>query len=107
MLPMVVAGGLLIALSLCFGLNAAEQAGSLPAILKQIGAAAFMLMVPMLSGYIAYSIADRPGLAPGLIGGLLASQLQAGFRRYCLRFSCWLYRAFIAKTQTSYKFRST
>jgi PTS system fructose-specific IIC component len=79
MLPMVVAGGLLIALSLCFGLNAAEQAGSLPAILKQIGAAAFMLMVPMLSGYIAYSIADRPGLAPGLIGGLLASQLQAGF----------------------------
>jgi fructose-specific phosphotransferase system IIC component len=33
----------------------------------------------MLSGYIAYSIADRPGLAPGLIGGLLASQLQAGF----------------------------
>lgn len=79
MLPMVVAGGLLIALSLCFGLNAAEHAGSLPAILKQIGAAAFMLMVPMLSGYIAYSIADRPGLAPGLIGGLLASQLQAGF----------------------------
>lgn len=79
MLPMVVAGGLLIALSLCFGLNAAEQTGSLPAILKQIGAAAFMLMVPMLSGYIAYSIADRPGLAPGLIGGLLASQLQAGF----------------------------
>ncbi|WP_301429385.1 fructose-specific PTS transporter subunit EIIC [Acinetobacter baumannii] len=79
MLPMVVAGGLLIALSLCFGLNAAEQAGSLPAILKQIGAAAFTLMVPMLSGYIAYSIADRPGLAPGLIGGLLAAQLQAGF----------------------------
>lgn len=36
-------------------------------------------MVPMLSGYIAYSIADRPGLAPGLIGGLLAAQLQAGF----------------------------
>ncbi|MEK5772919.1 PTS fructose transporter subunit IIBC, partial [Acinetobacter variabilis] len=40
---------------------------------------AFTLMVPMLSGYIAYSIADRPGLAPGLIGGLLAAQLQAGF----------------------------
>ncbi len=38
-----------------------------------------MLMVPMLSGYIAYSIADRPGLAPGLSGGLMASQLQAGF----------------------------
>ena len=79
MLPMVVAGGLLIALSLCFGLNAAEQAGSLAAILKQIGAAAFSLMVPMLAGYIAYSIADRPGLAPGLIGGLIATELNAGF----------------------------
>ncbi|MCU4414120.1 fructose-specific PTS transporter subunit EIIC [Acinetobacter sp. WU_MDCI_Axc73] len=79
MLPMVVAGGLLIALSLCFGLNAAEQSGSLAYILKQIGLAAFTLMVPMLSGYIAYSIADRPGLTPGLIGGLLAVQLQAGF----------------------------
>ncbi|ENW15403.1 PTS system, fructose-specific IIB component [Acinetobacter haemolyticus CIP 64.3 = MTCC 9819] len=79
MLPMVVAGGLLIALSLCFGLNASEETGSLAYILKQIGAAAFTLMVPMLSGYIAYSIADRPGLAPGLIGGLIATQLEAGF----------------------------
>ncbi|MFV8193365.1 fructose-specific PTS transporter subunit EIIC [Acinetobacter soli] len=79
MLPMVVAGGLLIALSLCFGLNAAEQSGSLAYILKQIGVTAFTLMVPMLSGYIAYSIADRPGLTPGLIGGLMATQLQAGF----------------------------
>lgn len=79
MLPMVVAGGLLIALSLCFGLNAAEQAGSLAAVLKQIGAAAFSLMVPMLAGYIAYSIADRPGLAPGLVAGLIATQLNAGF----------------------------
>ncbi|MFX5100725.1 PTS fructose transporter subunit IIBC, partial [Acinetobacter baumannii] len=42
-------------------------------------AAAFTLMVPMLAGYIAYSIADRPGLTPGLIGGLLATQLEAGF----------------------------
>lgn len=79
MLPMVVAGGLLIALSLCFGLNAAEQTGSLAHVLKQIGVTAFTLMVPMLSGYIAYSIADRPGLTPGLIGGLLATQLDAGF----------------------------
>jgi len=70
---------LLIALSLCFGLNAAEEAGSLAAVLKQIGAAAFSLMVPMLAGYIAYSIADRPGLAPGLVGGLIATQLNAGF----------------------------
>ena len=40
---------------------------------------AFKLMVPLLAGYIAYSIADRPGLAPGMIGGLLASTLGAGF----------------------------
>jgi PTS system fructose-specific IIC component len=79
MLPMVVAGGLLIALSFCFGITAFEVQGSVAAALKQIGDAAFLLMVPMLSGYIAYSIADRPGLAPGLIGGVLASQLQAGF----------------------------
>ncbi len=50
MLPMVVAGGLLIALSLCFGLNAAEQAGSLPAILKQIGAAATYAHGPYVIG---------------------------------------------------------
>lgn len=79
MLPMVVAGGLLIALSFCFGIDAFKEAGTLAAALKQIGDAAFLLMVPMLSGYIAYSIADRPGLAPGLIGGVLATQLQAGF----------------------------
>lgn len=43
------------------------------------GKAAFALMVPVLAGYIAYSIADRPGLAPGLIGGMLASTSGAGF----------------------------
>jgi PTS system fructose-specific IIC component len=80
MLPMVVAGGLLIALSFVFGIHAAEEPGTLAAALKQIGAgAAFQLMVPLLAGYIAYSIADRPGLAPGMIGGLLASTLGAGF----------------------------
>jgi PTS system fructose-specific IIC component len=77
MLPMVVAGGLIIAISFIFGLNPVD--GSFAASLKQIGVAAFTLMVPMLAGYIAYSIADRPGLTPGLIGGLLAAQLQAGF----------------------------
>lgn len=80
MLPMVVAGGLLIALSFVFGIHAAEEPGTLAAALKQIGAgAAFQLMVPLLAGYIAYSIADRPGLAPGMIGGMLATTLGAGF----------------------------
>ncbi|WP_313643693.1 PTS fructose-like transporter subunit IIB [Pseudomonas sp.] len=80
MLPMVVAGGLLIALSFVFGIEAYKEAGSLPAALMQIGGeAGFKMMVPLLAGYIAWSIADRPGLAPGMIGGLLASTLGAGF----------------------------
>lgn len=80
MLPMVVAGGLLIALSFVFGIEAYKEAGTLPAALMQIGGeAAFKLMVPLLAGYIAWSIADRPGLAPGMIGGLLAGTLGAGF----------------------------
>lgn len=80
MLPMVVAGGLLIALSFVFGITAFKEEGTLAAALMQIGGeSAFKLMVPLLAGYIAYSIADRPGLAPGMIGGLLASTLGAGF----------------------------
>ncbi|MGB3123229.1 MAG: PTS fructose-like transporter subunit IIB [Pseudomonas sp.] len=79
MLPMVVAGGLLIALSFVFGIHAFEEKGTLAAALKTVGDQAFMLMVPLLAGYIAYSIADRPGIAPGMIGGLLAGTLGAGF----------------------------
>ncbi len=80
MLPMVVAGGLMIALSFVFGIKAYEDEGSLAAALMQIGGGtAFKLMIPMLAGYIAYSIADRPGLAPGMIGGYLAGTLGAGF----------------------------
>lgn len=77
MLPLVVAGGLLIALSLVFGIDA--QSGTLADALQQIGIAAFALMIPLLSGYIAYSMAGRSGLAPGMIGGMLASTLDAGF----------------------------
>ncbi len=80
MLPMVVAGGLLIALSFVFGIEAFQQEGSLPAALMKIGGGtAFALMIPVLAGYIAYSIADRPGIAPGMIGGMLASEIGAGF----------------------------
>ncbi|MBB3142144.1 PTS fructose-like transporter subunit IIB [Halomonas organivorans] len=80
MLPMVVAGGLLIALSFVFGIEAFKEEGTLPAALMQIGGGtAFALMVPVLAGYIAYSIADRPGIAPGMIGGMLASNIGAGF----------------------------
>ncbi len=80
MLPMVVAGGLLIALSFVFGIEAFKEEGTLPAALMEIGGGtAFALMVPVLAGYIAYSIADRPGIAPGMIGGMLASNIGAGF----------------------------
>ncbi len=82
MIPFVVAGGLLIALAFALGgINAgsAENAGTLVHALSTIGGLGFSLMVPALAGYIAFSIADRPGLAPGMIGGLLAAQLGAGF----------------------------
>lgn len=78
MLPVIVAGGLIIALSFVFGLK--PEPGSFGDALMQIGAkSAFALIVPVLSGFIAFSIADRPGLAPGLIGGMLASNLGMGF----------------------------
>ncbi|MGI4859619.1 MAG: PTS fructose transporter subunit IIC [Janthinobacterium lividum] len=83
MLPFIVAGGLLIALSFALGgIYAFDDAhkGTLAWSLFQIGAkSAFVLIVPVLSGYIAYSIADRPGIAPGMVGGMLASSLNAGF----------------------------
>ncbi|PKH24349.1 PTS fructose transporter subunit IIBC [Enterobacterales bacterium CwR94] len=80
MLPMVVAGGLTIALSFAFGITAFKEEGTLAAALMQIGGgSAFALMVPVLAGFIAFSIADRPGLTPGLIGGMLATSINAGF----------------------------
>lgn len=80
MLPVVVAGGLIIALSFVFGIEAFKEEGTLAAALMSIGGgSAFALMIPVLAGYIAFSIADRPGLAPGLIGGMLASSIGSGF----------------------------
>lgn len=80
MIPFVVAGGILIAISFAFGIEAFKQPGTLPAALMQIGGgSAFALMVPILSAYIAFSIADRPGLVPGFVGGMLAVSTGAGF----------------------------
>ncbi len=82
MLPLVVAGGLLIAISFMFGIEAfkdASIAGGLPKALMDIGGgAAFHLMIAVFAGYVAFSIADRPGLAVGLIGGMLATSAGAG-----------------------------
>jgi fructose-specific PTS system IIC-like component len=80
MIPFVVAGGVLLALSvLLYGSAAVPPEGTWLNQLFNIGAAGLGLMVPILAGYIAFSIADRPGLAPGAIGGYLASQIGAGF----------------------------
>ncbi|MER2527705.1 MAG: PTS fructose-like transporter subunit IIB [Candidatus Competibacter denitrificans] len=83
MLPFVVAGGLLIAISFAIGgINVFEDAnkGTLGWTLFQIGAkSGFALMVPVLAGFIAYSIADRPGITPGMIGGMIASAIGSGF----------------------------
>src|SRR5512139_3109846 len=82
MLPIVVAGGILIALAFAFGGITTEgyPEGTLAwALMKIGGETAFALFVLMLSAFIAYSVADRPGIAPGIIGGMLATSVGSGF----------------------------
>lgn len=84
MLPFVVGGGILIAISFIFGINAADPKDPsyhpIAEALSTIGGGnAFALMIPVLAGFIAMSIADRPGFAPGMIGGFMAATGGAGF----------------------------
>ncbi|WP_097986142.1 PTS fructose transporter subunit IIABC [Streptomyces sp. f150] len=91
MVPFVAAGGLLIALSFAIGgyeIASAKsvadhfvwgEADSWAALLNQIGSAAFAFLVPVLAGYIAYGMADRPALVPGFVGGSIALTVNAGF----------------------------
>lgn len=79
MIPFVVAGGILFSLSVMLNGKAAVPDTGFPAQLNQIGAAGLTLFIPVLGGYIAYSISDKPGLAPGFIGAFLASEIGAGF----------------------------
>lgn len=79
MLPFIVAGGVLLALSVMLNGKGAAPEGVFLEGIWQMGIAGFTLFVPVLGGYIAYSIADRPALAPGMIGAYLANQVQAGF----------------------------
>ncbi|MCL6516113.1 MAG: PTS fructose transporter subunit IIC [Alicyclobacillus sp.] len=72
MLPLVVAGGIFIALS--FAIDIENKAPLAQAFMNIGGGSAFALFVPILSAYIAMSIADRPGLAPGLVGGWIGTQ---------------------------------
>jgi PTS system fructose-specific IIC component len=91
MVPFVAAGGLLIALGFAIGgykINKAPsvmdhfvwtQADSWGALSFQIGVVAFGFLVPVLAGYIAYGMADRPGLVPGFVGGAISLTINAGF----------------------------
>ncbi|WP_144704019.1 PTS fructose transporter subunit IIABC [Fictibacillus phosphorivorans] len=84
MLPFVVGGGILIAISFIFGINAADPKDPsyhpIAEALSTIGGGnAFALMIPVLAGFIAMSIADRPGFAPGMVGGFMAATGGAGF----------------------------
>ena len=84
MVPFVVTGGLLIAISLTLGGTATPEGIKIPegtiwATMNSIGSIAMGLMVPILSAFIAQSIADRPGFAPGMVGGFMATQANAGF----------------------------
>ncbi|OXS80512.1 PTS fructose transporter subunit IIABC [Domibacillus enclensis] len=84
MLPLVVGGGILIAISFFFGIDAVNPDDPsfnpfAKALMDIGGGSAFALMIPVLAGFIAMSIADRPGLAPGLVGGILAANGGSGF----------------------------
>ncbi|WP_328732362.1 fructose-specific PTS transporter subunit EIIC [Streptomyces caniferus] len=91
MVPFVAAGGLLIALAFAIGgytINKAPsvadhflwtESTSWAALLFQIGSVAFGFLVPVLAGFIAYGMADRPGLVPGFVGGAIALTINAGF----------------------------
>ncbi|WP_088072591.1 PTS fructose transporter subunit IIABC [Gottfriedia luciferensis] len=78
MLPFVVGGGILIALAFAFG--GIHAKGPIAELLMKIGGTgAFSYLVPILAGFIASSIADRPGFAPGVVGGFLAANAGSGF----------------------------
>jgi len=85
MLPFVTAGGILIALAFLLGDTVGVvdtdvyEDFSVPALLFKIGATAFSMLGPILAGFIAYAMADRPGITPGIVGGLLANEIGAGF----------------------------
>ena len=84
MLPFVIGGGILIAVAFLlddYSLNPANFGSNLPqaAFFKAIGDAAFGFMLPILAGFIAMAIGDRPALAVGFVGGMIASQGKSGF----------------------------
>ncbi|BBM21874.1 PTS fructose transporter subunit EIIC [Lactiplantibacillus pentosus] len=79
MIPFVVAGGVIFAISVMLNGKAAQPTTGWLGQLNMIGSAGLTLFIPALGGYIAYSMADRPGLAPGFITAYLATEIKAGF----------------------------
>ncbi|MBV4425074.1 PTS fructose transporter subunit IIABC [Clostridium tyrobutyricum] len=84
MLPFVVGGGILIAISFMFGIKSYDPKDPSFNVISQLfhdvgGTYAFSLMVPVLAGFIGMSIADRPGFAPAMVGGFIAAKSDAGF----------------------------
>ena len=83
MLPLVVAGGVLTAISFLWGIYsfdpASEQYNEIAALIKSVGGYSMGLMVTVLSAYIAQSIGGRPGLIAGFVGGVIAGSTDAGF----------------------------
>ncbi|MEG0068417.1 PTS fructose transporter subunit IIABC [Cetobacterium sp.] len=84
MLPFVVGGGILIAISFIFGIKASDPTdpsfSPIAKLLMDIGGGnAFFLMIPVLAGFIGMSIADRPGFAPAMVGGLISANNGGGF----------------------------
>jgi PTS system fructose-specific IIC component len=93
MIPFVVGGGILIALGFAIGgavrvtevdvlnqsIGEVGAAAWIGGLFFKIGATAFSMLVPILAGFIAYAMADRPGIVPGIVGGLIARDVGAGF----------------------------
>lgn len=84
MLPFVVGGGILIAISFMFGIQSSNPSdpsfNPLAKLLNDIGGGnAFFLMIPVMAGFIGMSIADRPGFAPAMVGGLISLNNGGGF----------------------------
>lgn len=78
MLPFVVGGGILMAISFLFESTLGDDSVTFK-FLNTVGVNAFDFLIPILAGYIAMSIGDRPGLMPGMVGGLMAVNSNAGF----------------------------
>lgn len=79
MIPFVIPGGILIALGFAFGGIYVFKTNSFAASMFSWGKVAFGLMIPALAGYIAYSLADKPAIAPGFVAGMIANNQGSGF----------------------------